>query len=80
VSEPSAADLDAIEERADYGAWNKKRDVLALIAEVRRLRADLAACREVLAETRAQFFDAVEVGWRKRMLDRLDAALEGRAP
>jgi hypothetical protein len=36
------------------------------------------ALREALTEVRHQFLDGAQVGWMKRMLDRVDAALLGR--
>jgi hypothetical protein len=80
-------DLEALEAKigAGYGRPGGTRvleealeDARALLAEVRRLRAELAACREALAEVKNQFFDPPEFGWKKRMLDRLDAALDPR--
>lgn len=44
-----------------------------------RANADLAAAQtdlvEALREVRHQFFDEVEVGWKKRMRDRVDEAI-----
>ena len=70
-------DLDAIEDAVALGSKGNARTTLALVAEVRRLRAVRDAAETVvgraeMVSTRDQIPVTVQVG-----IDRLAAALEG---
>ena len=55
-----------------------RADVAWLLTELEAARADAAQLREALLDVRGQFFsDPPFVGWRKRMLEDVDAALAG---